>query len=517
MEDKFLNSLLNFYHISHDKYLELTKDSDLSNFTDGYFYKDISKAAQIAKEAMKNNKRIIVYGDYDADGVMGISILVKMFKMLNYEVSYYMPSRYIDGYGLNMDNAKKCVNQFDLVITVDNGITCNEPIQYLKDHDIEVIVIDHHTVQLPLPNADAFVHPVVNEYGPYATSGAYSAFMFSIEMLKRVDKYLATLASISLISDMMPLKGYNRRLLKAVIKDYIDNEFLQISLLAEHKKLDERVIGALIAPKINAIGRMIEDKSVNLIIKYFVSDDKEFILTYSQYMHDINEKRKELSKEVVNNILINVSDDALVSKVDIKEGLIGLVANGIMNKLHKPAIVFTSDKDGNLKGSARSVEGFNIVEAFKALDHYMINSGGHALAGGCSIKESDFENFKKDFINLVNHVDIVVKEKENVPISINDINEEHYNIYNSFSPFGEEWPMPLLSLKNVKVDALQFSRNGEHILTKIGNNAKLVGFFISKDSLSDTKFINLTGTLDTSSYKNIVSYEFHIKDYLKVN
>lgn len=513
MDNKFLDALLSYFSISKEEYEELTRDYSLANFSDGHHFDNIEKAKDIVFNAINNKKRILVYGDYDADGIMGTSILVKMFKMLNYQVSYYIPSRYIDGYGLNNENATKCIGKFDLVILVDNGIVANEAIQILKDHDIEVIVIDHHTVQLPLPNADAFVHPEVSKYGNIASSGAFSAFMFSKECLGYYDKYLATMAAISLISDMMPLRAYNRKLLKAVFKEYRDYEFPQISLLAEHKMLDERVIGSLIAPKINAVGRMKEDKSINLMVKYFIEDDKEFILTYSEFITNTNNERKELGKEYINNLLNNVSDEAMVNYVDIKEGLIGLIANGIMNKIHKPVIVFTKDKDGNLKGSARSVEGFNIVEAFQSLEKYMLNYGGHALAGGCSIKENDYESFKKDFINLVNQSDIKVKEEKTVEISINDIDEEHYRIYRSFAPFGEDWKAPLLSLKGIKIEALQYSKSQEHILTKIGNNSKIVGFNIARDALNNYHYIDTLGTLDSSSYRNIVSYEFHIEKY----
>ena len=517
MDTKFLNSLLDYYHITPEEYEELIKEQSLSSFSFGHEFKNIDKARDIAFNAIKNKKRIIIYGDYDADGIMGTSILVKMFQMLNYEVSYYIPSRYIDGYGLNVENATKCIGKFDLVICVDNGIVANEPIEILKNNNIEVIVIDHHTVQLPLPKADAIVHPEVSEYGDIATSGAYSAFMFSKAMLGYYDKYLATMAAISLISDMMPLRSYNRNLLKAVIKDYQDNEFLPISLLAEHQPLDEKVIGSLIAPKINAVGRMKEDKSINYIVKYFVTNDKDFILTYFDLITNTNNERKELSKNIINTLLTDLKEDTLVYEVDIKEGLIGLIANGIMNKIHKPVIVFTKDKDGNLKGSARSIEGFNIVEAFKALEHYFLAYGGHALAGGCSIKAEDFDAFKSDFTALVNSKEIIYKENENISISINDINKEHYDIIESFSPFGEDWKAPLLSLSSLRIDALQYSRSLEHILTRIGNNAKIVGFNISKEELKNYKYIDVIGTLDTSSYKNIISYDFNIKEYQKRN
>ena len=513
MEKTFLEKLLDYYQITNEDYLDLIKPSSLEDFSIGHTFKDIFKAVNIAKESIKNNERIIVYGDYDADGIMGTSILVKMFKMLGKEISYYVPSRYIDGYGLNVENAIKIKDKFDLIITVDNGIVANEAIDILKEANKKVIVIDHHTVQLPLPNADAFIHPDVSLYGDIATSGAYCAFMFSYHMLGYYDKYLSTLAAISLISDMMPLKGYNRKLLKAVFSTYQDGEFLPITLLADKKPLDEGVIGSLIAPRINAIGRMIEDKSINLIVKYFVSDDPQYILTYFSYMTDINERRKEILKEASNDILKDLGDNSMVSNIDIKEGLIGLIANSIMNKIKKPAIVFTKAKDNTLKGSARSVEGFNIVEAFKKLDKYLIMYGGHALAGGCSIKEEDFDSFKHDFIELVHETGIEKIDQPSIDISINDINLDNYKIYHSFAPFGEAHKAPLLKISHLKVSSLTYSKGYEHILTKIGTNSKIVGFNISQLDLLNHPYIDIVGTLTSSSFKGFVNVEFHIKNY----
>lgn len=511
----FLAKLLDYYHLSEIDYLALTKEVNLSNFSLGYSFKDIDKAVDIVNKIVKENKRILIYGDYDCDGIMGISILVKMFLYKGINVSYYVPSRYIDGYGLNIDIAKKCINRFDLVITVDNGIVANEAIDILKENNINVIVIDHHSVQLPLPNADMIIHPEVSSYGDIATSGAYSAFMFSITYLGYVDKYLATLAAISLISDMMPLHKYNRNLLRAVFASYIDNEFLSISLLANHQELDENVIAMSIAPKINAIGRMITDKSINHIIKYFISDDKEFILSYFNYMTSINEERKEILKDISKE-LIDLDKESYCYLLDVKEGLIGLLANSVMNNIKKPVIVFTKANEEYIKGSARSVEGFNIVEAFKKLEKYLTQYGGHALAGGCEMKISEYENFKKDFKSLVDSTEIIIEEKRAIEISINDISYDNYLYVKSLSPFGEAFKAPIFKINHLKVDSLSYSRNNEHILTQIGNNAKIVGFYLAEE-VYKYRYIDVTGKLSISKYKDKITTEFHIDKITESN
>ena len=237
MNQSLLQRLLDYYHIDHDKYLELIAPKDLTNFREGHEFDEIDKAVTLVKDVISKRGKIIVYGDYDADGVMGTSILVKMFQYLGVVVDYYLPNRYLDGYGINMEHAEEYIKQkYDLVITVDNGITANEPIDLLHENGVKVLILDHHQVGEVIPNADSICHPTYSHFGDVASSGAFTAFIFSTALLGRVDKYLATLAAVSLISDMMPLLEYNRNLLRAVIKDYEHGEFLALELTPLNSK-----------------------------------------------------------------------------------------------------------------------------------------------------------------------------------------------------------------------------------------------------------------------------------------
>ena len=309
---------------------------------------------------MKNGKKIHIYGDYDADGIMGVSILVKMFEYLNYDVTYCVPSRYKDGYGINMSKASQMVKDgIGLCICVDNGVSAVEPIAFLRQNNVDVLVLDHHEAPEILPKANVILHPFLSKLSQYSTSGASVAFLFSVYMLKRFDKYLSTLASISIISDMMPLRGYNRDLLRIVFARYTEGEFYQIDLLKGNDPFDENAIGMSIAPKINSVGRIIEDSSINDIIKFFTSTSKDSILTYYNWINDLNNERKEASKSLLeSDIHIKDEDASIVVEVEEKEGLIGLIANSLMNKYKKPSIVFTfNPEQGILKGSCRSQEG----------------------------------------------------------------------------------------------------------------------------------------------------------------
>lgn len=505
--------LLDYYLISKEEFDLLNKEVNPQLFVNQYRFDNVKEAVALVNNAMKNGKKICIYGDYDADGIMGTSILVKTFQYLSYEVSYRIPNRYVDGYGINMARAKEMVqNGIGLLICVDNGISAVEPIEYCRENGIDVLVLDHHEIPEQMPNANVIMHPFLSNFKENSTSGASTAFFFSIYMLKRFDKYLSTLASISIISDMMPLKGYNRDLLRIVFPKYIEGEFYQIDLLKGNVVFDENSIGMSIAPKINSVGRIVEDDAVNDVVKYFVSNDSETILTYYNWINELNEQRKEASKISMDGQLdIDENDAAIVLKTEEKEGLIGLIANSTMNKFKKPTIVFTYNKEQDvLKGSARSSEGFNVVESFNELKDLMVAFGGHASAGGCSIKPQDFDEFKARFNAFAEKNPIIEVEKPTIPLSITEISFENYELIQSFGPFGEGWKKPLFNVENIRVGSLRFSKDFKHIITPIGTSTKITGFNISKDSLFGLDNISLIGNLRISIFKSIKSLEFLI-------
>lgn len=515
MKDTLKKRLLDFYHIDEKIYQDLIAPSTIEDFAIGHHFDHMEEAVALVKDAVKNGKRIAIYGDYDADGIMGTSILVKMFKMINYQVDYYIPSRYIDGYGLTLKYAQKAIEEHvGLLITVDNGVSAFEGIEYLKNHGADVLVLDHHTIQDKLPIANYIIHPTYSHFGETASSGAFTAFMFANAFLGKVDKYLATLASISLISDMMPLLDYNRRLLKAVISSYKDGEYLPIDLLKEEDAFDETSIGMRIAPKINALGRMIETDEINKIVEFFVSDDKDLVLNYINWINDTNNQRKEASKLASEEDLnIPENPSAVVVITTAKEGLLGLIANSLCNKYHVPTIVFAKENNEEVyKGSCRAPQEFNVVDAFNKVSDITLTAGGHAMAGGCSIKCEDFEAFKNRFIEIAKNTVIEEKEDNLVELGLTEISFENYELVKSFSPFGENWPAPTFEVKRILANSLTYSRDNQHILTYIGRGIKLVGFNQPRDKISLLPYIDVEGRMKASTYKGQTSLEFSIKN-----
>ena len=514
--EQLFKRLLEYYQIDENEYQKLIAPVDEDNFAMGHTFKDIDKCVEIVRRAIDEKKKIFIYGDYDCDGIMSISILVKMFSYLNYPVSYHVPSRYLDGYGLTLKYAEELVKDgYNLLITVDNGITAFEGIEYAKKHGLDVLIFDHHQADPVLPVADYILHPVVSNFGEVATSAGFVTFMFSKAFLGRYDKYLATLAAISVVSDMMPLREYNRNLLRLVINEYHDGEFFNIDLLKEKEVFNETAIGMKIAPKVNAVGRLIEDEdSLKKTVEFFTKDDKELLLNYNEWINSVNNERKDLTKLAVENSKeIDTSKDAIIAVINEKEGVIGLIANYFAKKYHKPTIIFALDQSGDVyKGSCRAPKGFNVVDAFNELDRFMLTAGGHASAGGCSVKKELFEDFKVAFNELAKNTVIEESEEETIPLFINDINRENYDLVQSFSPFGETWPSPHFKLSRIRTQSLMYSRDTQHILTSIGQTSRLTGFYFPKEKISEYQYVDMIGTLRLSTYYTKTTVEFLISD-----
>ncbi len=516
MELSFLEKLLNYYGISLEEYEFLTRELTISDLPNPLSFNRMDEAISIVKDAMKKSEKIIVYGDYDADGVMSTSIVVKAFSLIKYDVNYYVPSRYLDGYGINLTKAKEIVEKgYKLLITVDNGVTAFEAIEYCKNHGMRIIVIDHHEYEKTLPEADVILHPQISNFGKIKTSAGFVSLMFATALIGHFDKYLMTLASISLITDMMPLKEYNRDLLRYVFSNYKFGEFKNLDLLSYGEKFDESTIGMKIGPKINAIGRLIKNTNINRLVSYFTTTDLSVINHLYAWIIEVNEQRKIKSKNAIDNLEdIDSKQDGLVVLVDCEEGLIGIIANKILNEYRKPVVVFTKDSANPevLKGSCRSLEGFDIIKAFDGLSEFSITSGGHALAGGITINNKDLEKFTIKFNEIARkHPPLSIISK-NIQIKLVDVSLSNYRLLESLSPFGEDWRAPLFMLKHIKCDALTFSRTGEHIMTSLSPSIKLVGFNISRASLKDIGFIDAIGKIETHSYNGNDYIQFKIEE-----
>ena len=516
MSDLF-SQLLNYYHLTEYDYKILSRPLEEVSLLEPTSIKGMNRVKSRIFESIKNNEKIIIYGDYDCDGISATSIMYRTFQILNYHVSYYIPSRYQDGYGLNVQNVEKiALAGYKLIICVDNGISQHEAIHRAKELGIDTIVIDHHEVPETPTEAYEIIHPSVSEISPIYGSGGYMALYVSAALLGTYDDYLVTIAGLSVISDLMELVGPNRDLVRLAIHHFESKKYLPLRLLAESPIINEKSFSMEIAPKINAIGRMIEDNKANLLVKYFTSENEQEIYSLCDWINRINAERKELTRLTVENIEEDFSNEAgICVNIDTKEGLIGLIANRFLNLYNVPSLVFTRDihHPEILKGSIRSKEGFNVTKAFKSLENYLLTGGGHSFAGGLSIYEKDFAIFKEEFLKLCEQYQIEESKQPSIPLSLSQITMSNYELVRSFAPFGMGFEEPLFSIENISTKGLTFISEGKHLSTPLTFQSKLLGFNMHKDEIQSKGFVDLEGHLYLSSFRASKTLEFRISKY----
>lgn len=510
----FKEKLLDYFNLSEYDYQRLT--CEVYNLTLPSFnnFQGMSKAHDLILKAMENKEKIVIYGDYDCDGIMATSILVKCFKMLNYPVGYYIPSRYIDGYGLNEKRVLDFYQKgYKLIITVDNGIAQFAAIDKAYELGMKVLVTDHHEVQDKLPNAEVILHPLVSNYGDVVCCGAYVAFMLASSLLDKYDEYLLSLASIATISDMMALKDYNRDIVRLGVHYLNKNKYHNISLLTDNELINENVIGLKIAPKINAIGRMVENTSINVLIEFMTSDNTLRLEQIARFINETNEKRKNLTKESTSDISVDDHRHSIVVLTKLKEGIIGLLANSLLNKYKKPTIVFTYDshEQNIIKGSARSKKGLPINEFLLENNDLLLTSGGHEAAGGLSLYKDNYLELEKRFEDYALEHPFIEDKEDYIDISITDINKDNYEFIRSLAPFGEGFKLPLLKISDIRVGAINYSKSKQHILYPLSVNQKIIGFNYSKDLLSNYDYVDIYGELGYSVFNGKESFDFTIR------
>ena len=514
----FRQKILDYYSLSEEDYKELTKPLSELKLPDFNAPPDMKKIKERIFKVIENKEKVIIYGDYDCDGICSTTIMVKTFDKLGHKAAYYIPIRYNDGYGLNVNNVIKIKEAgFSLIITVDNGICQNEAIDKANELGMDVIVIDHHETPEEPVHALGIIHPSVSHISEEFGCGAFMSLITSAALLGSYEPYLTTLAGLATISDMMELKGFNRNVVRLALENLRINKYPTLMSLIEGETITEKSFGLEVAPKINAVGRLVDDKNINRLVRFLLSEDADEIFKLSSWIKNTNELRKTLTKEAVEDLPKDMFDkEGIVLKLDIKEGLIGLIANKLLNEYNVPVIVFTNDSINKdfLKGSIRSKEGFNVQKAFESLSKYIVGGGGHAFAGGLSIKESDLSEFTNDFIELCKEYKFTKVEPPSIELKLQDINFTNYAILREFSPFGIGFPEPVFSLKNLPTRSLQFISFGKHLSTPVSINSKILGFNISESEVKSYLTIDLFGNLLTSSYRGKTTVEFRVSDFI---
>ncbi len=519
MED-LLNRLLKYYNLTYEDYLKIKDDNiDYSFLSFLLSNKDFLKTKEVIKETIKNNEKIIIYGDYDCDGIMATSIIYNLIKKEdNYKCGFYIPFREKDGYGITKENIDMFLSlNYRLFILVDNGITLKDNIEYIISKGAKVIVIDHHEI---IKEKESFPTSLIHwekieEINENISAGGL-AFLFSYVYLNgKLDEYLLSLGAISIISDLMPLSSFfNHKIVKLALKAINKNKFNEICLLInKYQDINEEDISLYLVPKVNSVGRIIKDNSLFNVVRYFLIDKAKNINLYLNYINSVNDNRKELLADF-ENIEIKIDDSLpyLLLILNIEEGISGLLANRFLEKVNKPTFILIKTKNNTYKGSVRSKFGFNIVSFLKDNSDIFIAFGGHEFAGGFELKLEKLDILKERLLNYSLKHSFIKEEKKYVEFKLNEINKNSYDLMSYFAPFGKDFPKPLLKINDISTLSLKFSKDTTHIITRISFDSSLIYFNYPSEMLNKNR-INLFGYLAINKFNGHISYQFKAIDY----
>lgn len=422
----------------------ITKDKlDVSSF---FIDKDIDVIVKFKDGLLENkDKKFLIVGDYDCDGICATSIIKKLLDYLNIKANFYIPSRSLEGYGLNNKIVETAINNnFDCLFMVDNGVSCKEQLDLCKQSGIKTFIIDHHEYEGEV-NADYFLHPsLFNEKYSDMCAGGLS-YLFSSYFYD--DELSFVLGGLATLADMVSVLNFNRYLLKGMLEILRKGNIYQINYLMGKADYSFDSLSFNVVPKINAVSRLDEYLNVNHVVEYLLADKKSCANFYNK-IDNINTMRKDysnkMSLEAMDNI--DIEENIIIStSSNYKEGLCGLVANKLLNTINKPVIVLAL-VEGEYRGSGRSINGVDLYSYLKKLDIFN-TYGGHNQAVGMSFDEDKLDILKEYIRN--NPIEYKEECKDILQVNVNDINFDLLNEIESLKPFGTNFKEPLLILKDV--------------------------------------------------------------------
>lgn len=524
-----------------------------------FLMKDLDIAIEILVDAIDNNLHIQIVGDYDQDGNSATVVLMKGIGFFTDNISFAIPNRIEDGYGISkgiVDTAKQ--KGVDLIITCDNGISAFEVAEYCNYLNIPMIITDHHQVCFDdggnqiLPKAKAVINPhrVDCEYPFKELCGAGVAFKLMQALFDELggdEHYLIDLlqfVSMGTVCDVVDLIDENRFFVKKGLEllNYSDN--IGVNKLKKENeigKITTTSLGFKLGPCINAAGRL---ESASIGVDLFLEEDEKSAENFAKKLVELNNKRKDLTNEAYSRVNLKIKDNKyyeddiiVVYDEEIHESIAGIVAGRIKDYYYKPALVFSKAKEeGILKGSARSIEDYNIISKLRDFSNLFEKLGGHAMAAGFSIKEENLDILRNELNKNSNLTHDNFIEKVKIDCSL-DFKLLNYNIVDELKllePYGKANPEPLFGTKNVEIKSLSIIGKNKNVIKLVlkqdeiefsgiifTNYDKYIKYFNEKFKTSDilseyndikNKFIDILYTPVINEYMNTKSIQLLIKD-----
>lgn len=536
--NKVIGKIIINRHVVNDEDVRIFITPTRDDFHDPFLFKGMDIAVERIIKAINNKEKILIYGDYDVDGITSTTVLKKYLMDRGISVDTYIPNRLHEGYGLNknaIDTIKE--RNIDLIITVDCGISAIEEVDYAVSLGMDVIVTDHHEVGEKLPNALAVIDAKRkdNTYPFRSLAGVGVVFKLiqalSIKLEIKPEEYLKylDLVCVGTISDIVPLEGENRTIAKLglmLIKVTRNLGLRELIKSSGYKEIDSNTISFGVAPRINACGRMgHEEKS----LKLFLAEDLESATKITKELNEYNTLRQSTEKAIYEEAIQEIDRNHLDEKNSIvlggkgwHHGVIGIVSSKVTDKYYKPSILL-SFEDDIAKGSGRSVPGFDLYEGLTKCEDLLEKYGGHSMAVGLTLKKENLEKFKERFEQIAKEKNI----KELVPIiyiddelKLKDINMDLVKGLSILEPFGEANKVPLFLIRNLKIDSIRALSEGRHLkLTLRDENFVInaigfeLGYLAEEYRIGDR--IDVVGTLEINSFNGFRSIQINMKDIRK--
>ena len=504
---------------------------ELSGLHDPFLLHDMDKAIERLMQAIDSGQKIIVYGDYDVDGMTSTAIMTWALELMGANVNYFVPSRFSDGYGPNLANYQKLAAEgMQLLVTVDNGVSGKDEIAWLMAQGIDVIVTDHHELPEELPVATAIVHPRHPE-GSYpfgGLSGAGVAFKVVSALLEEPADEVLDLAALGTVADVMSLTGENRIIVKQGLESLkLDPRPGVAALLAaagtQLSDIDSSTIGFTIAPRLNALGRL---ENATTGVQLLLMDEPEEAKPLADHVNALNQERQQLVTKITTAAqeqATQLSEDPVlvVAGENWHEGVLGIVASKLVEQTGKPTIVLNVNGD-EMKGSGRSVAAFDLFTALDGHRDLMTTFGGHASAAGMTVPTNNLTALRAALRDEAAQQQLATAQKADMQIATTvtaaDFTKENFDNLQVLAPFGEGNPEPLFMLDLRGVNQVKTMSEGKHLrfiaqtdtdqLPVVafgwGNQASaLAGHFSS---------LQIVGTMSQNSYRGNISYQLMLRD-----
>ena len=536
--NRLLSILLTNRKITEENEIAKFLNPKRSDFYDPFGMPDMEKAVERILKTIENKEQIIIYGDYDVDGITSVTVLKSFLEERGIQVNVYIPNRLNEGYGLNKTAMEEIAKQGNkLMITVDCGITAVEEVEYAKKFGIETIITDHHEPAEELPKAIAVVDAKRkdNKYECRNLAGVGVVFKLiqalSIKLGLDPKEYLKYLdiVCVGTISDIVPLTDENRVIVKLGLKLVEQTKNLGLKEILQscgYSKINSTTISFGVAPRINACGRMgHQEEALNLLL----SKEENEVKGLTQKINEYNKTRQEIEKNIYNEAIEQIEKEGLDTKNTIvvsgegwHHGVIGIVSSKITELYFKPSILLC-EEDGECKGSGRSIPGFDLHEALMECNDTIEKFGGHAMAVGININKEKVEEFKEEF-------EKIAKEKEvdkiipilnlDAEIKLDDVNKEMVDSLKELEPFGEANKMPIFAFRNLKIDSIRSLSDGKHLRISVKDNKNIINAIgFNMGALADIYRIgdrvDIAGNLEINSFNGVDSIQINIKDIMK--